>query len=60
MSKLNFLTSRRFWGLCLIAVVGVLGEQAVLSPEVTTAVVTIVLGFIGLRTVDRFSETVKS
>ena len=55
MNKLNFLQSRRLWGLVIIAIVGVLGSEGVLSSDIVSSVVVIVGGFIGIRTIDRFS-----
>ena len=59
MNKLNFLVSRIFIGLVVIAVIGLLVENATLTISVGAAFVTIVGGFIGIRTIDRFSETIK-
>ena len=55
MNKLNFLQSRRFWGLVVIAVFGVLGSEGIVSSDIVSAVVVVIGGFIGIRTVDRFS-----
>ena len=56
MSKLNFLSSLRFWALCLIALGGVLQTEGVISQEVFTALATILGGFTVIRTVDKFSQ----
>ena len=56
--KLLFLTSTRFWALVLIAIIGVLQTEGILSAEIATALVTILGGFAVVRTVDRFSEKV--
>jgi hypothetical protein len=56
MSKLNFLSSLRFWALCLIALVGVLQAEGVISQEVSIALVTILGGFTAIRTIDKFSQ----
>ena len=53
MSKLNFIKSRRFWGLVVIAIVGVLQAEAVLSSDIANAINVIVMGFIGIRTIDK-------
>ncbi len=55
---LAFLKSNRFWSLVVIAVVWVLGQQGVLSPEIVGAVEVILGGHIVIRTTDRFSETI--
>ena len=60
MQKLEFLKSRRFWGLIVIAVLGVFQTEGIISPDIVSAIVLIVGGFIGIRTLDRFSETIKS
>ena len=54
-AKLNFLSSRRFWGLVVIAVIGVLGSEGIISTDIVSAVVIVVGGFIGIRTIDRAS-----
>jgi hypothetical protein len=56
MSKLNFLSSLRFWALCLIALGGVLQTEGVISQEVFTALATILGGFTAIRTIDKFSQ----
>ena len=48
MDKLNFLVSRRFIGLVVIAVIGLLIEQATVTPEVGVALITVIGGFIGI------------
>jgi len=53
MKKLNFIKSRRFWGLVVIAIVGVLQAEAVLSSDIANAINVIVMGFIGIRTIDK-------
>lgn len=56
--KFIFLTSTRFWALVLIAIIGVLEAEGTLSAEIAVALVTILGGFVGIKTVDRFSEKV--
>jgi len=56
--NLNFLKSRRFWSLVVIAVLGVLQTEGILPDEIVKALVIILSGFIGIRTIDRFSESV--
>lgn len=60
MSKLSFLKSRRFWGLIIIAVLGVFQNEGIIAQDIVSAIVLIIGGFIGIRTLDRFSETLKS
>ena len=58
-AKLAFLQSRRFWGLIVIAVVGVLGSEGIFSEEIVSAIIIVIGGFIGIRTVDKFGEARK-
>lgn len=60
MSKLSFLKSRRFWGLIIIAILGVFENEGIIAQDIVSAIVLIIGGFIGIRTLDRFSETLKS
>ena len=55
-TKLSFLQSRRFWGLIIIAVIGVLESQGIIPADMAGGLVIIIGGFIGIRTVDRFGE----
>jgi len=57
--KLLFLTSRRFWCLIAISILGVLQQQGILSTEIVNALVLILGGFIGIGTVDKFSSALK-
>jgi hypothetical protein len=57
--KLLFLTSRRFWCLIAISVLGVLQQQGILSTEIVNALVIVLGGFIGIGTIDKFSEAIK-
>ena len=54
--KFDFLKSRRFWALVVIAIIGVLQSEAIISSEIATAIITLLGGFIGIRTIDKFSE----
>lgn len=60
MKKLEFLKSRRFWGLIIIAILGVFENEGIIAQDIVSAIVLIIGGFIGIRTLDRFSETLKS
>jgi hypothetical protein len=52
-NKLAFLTSTRFWALVGIAIIGVLNAEGILATDISMALITILSGFIGIRTVDR-------
>jgi hypothetical protein len=58
--KLNFITSRRFWCLVAIAILGVLQQQNILSNEIVNALILVLGGFIGLNTIDKFSEPTRT
>ena len=51
--KLMFLTSTRFWALVAIAIVGVLDAELIISSPIAQTLVTILGGFVVIRTVDR-------
>jgi len=55
-SKLDFLTSRRFWFLVLVAIIGVLDTEGIIPDEIAKSLIVILGGFIGIRTIDRFGE----
>ena len=57
--KLQFLTSRRFWGLVVIAIVNVFAAEGILPVEIVQSLVIIVVCFIGIRTIDKFTENNK-
>lgn len=54
----GFLTATRFWAMVALAIVGVLGSEGVLGPNIVEALTLLLGGFVGVRTVDRFSEQV--
>lgn len=54
--KFAFLSSVRFWKLVIIAVVGVLVHEGILTSEVAGAINTLLLGDIAINTIDRFSK----
>lgn len=58
MSKLSFLSSTRFWGLIIMAIVRVLEGEMILSSDLATAIYTIVGGYIGIRTIDKTAKAV--
>jgi len=49
----SFLTSRRFWCLIGIAIVGVLSSEGILSPDIAQGIITILGGFTAIRTIDK-------
>lgn len=57
--KLQFLTSRRFWALVVIAILGVLQQQKILSQEIVNALIIVLGGFIGIDTFDKVSQAMK-
>jgi len=59
MNKLDFLKSRRFWGLVIIAVAGVLRAEGILPDEIVNGIIIIVSGFIGIRTLDKVAANLK-
>jgi len=59
MNKLDFLKSRRFWGLIIIAVAGVLRAEGILPDEIVNGIIIIVSGFIGIRTLDKVTANIK-
>ena len=58
MEKLDFLKSTRFWALVIGAVTLYLQSKGIIGESELTLIGTIVAGFIGVRTVDRFGEKI--
>jgi hypothetical protein len=58
ITDFTFLTSRRFWALVGIAVVGILKAEAILPVEVADAIIVILGGFTVIRTIDKSSELI--
>lgn len=58
LSDLSFLNSRRFWAVVLAGIVQGLVTGGYLDSTVGDALKTILWSFVGIRTVDRFSEKV--
>lgn len=56
--NLDFLKSRRFWCLIGVAIVGVLGSEGILPTDIVKAISIVLLGFIGVRTIDKASEAI--
>lgn len=55
---LRFLKSNRFWALIVLAVVAVLDSEGIVSHNIASAIELVAAGFVGIRTVDRFSEKI--
>ena len=53
MKKLDFIKSRRFWGLIVIALISVLQAEGIIGLDITNAIKVIIMGFIGIRTIDK-------
>lgn len=53
----SFIKSNRFWAIVGVAVLGVLQAKMLIDPEIARALMTVLLGHIGLRTIDRATET---
>lgn len=54
--NIDFLSSNRFWALVLVAVVSYLKATGVFDDATSNSLITLLLGFIGIRTVDKVSE----
>ena len=53
----GFLTASRFWAMVGVVVVGFLKAKLLLDDVTATALISLGMGFIGIRTIDRVSET---
>lgn len=58
MKKFKFLTSERFWGLTLAAIILYLKLEGVINENLFTMLETILGGAITIKTVDRFGEKI--
>lgn len=56
MDKFAFLYSTRFWALVALVAVMVASDNGWLTVSTAEYVITLLGGFIGIRTVDRFAE----
>ena len=56
---ITFLKSRRFWSLVLIAIVKVLESEGIIPSDIAGGIVTILGGFIAIRTVDKVTDGLK-
>lgn len=54
--KLDFLKSVRFWKLVLAGLAFALADVGVITPAILILVETILLGSVGVRTIDRLGE----
>jgi len=52
----RYLTSTRFWSVLIIAIVGFLVSEGEISQNVADLIYTILGGYIGLATVDKFRK----
>ena len=52
----RYLTSTRFWSVLIIAIVGFLVNEGEISQNVADLIYTILGGYIGLATVDKFRK----
>lgn len=55
---MKVFSSSRFWSLVIVAALALLAEYQLLSVEIVQSLVLVLLGHVGIRTVDRFSEKV--
>ena len=53
-----FLRSTRFWAVVIFALAIWLGDAGVMPAELVAFLQTVTGGHVGLRTIDRFGETV--
>jgi len=58
MEKFDFLKSTRFWALIIGAVTFYLQTKGILGEAELNLIGTIVAGFIGIKTIDRFGEKI--
>lgn len=56
--KIDFLTSTRFWGLFILAVLKFLVSQGIVPPDIFQALEILILGYIGVRTIDKTAKAV--
>ena len=58
--KFAFLTSTRFWAMIIGAVSLYLANKGIIGQAETTLIVTILGGFIGVKTLDRTVDTLSN
>jgi hypothetical protein len=54
----SFLSSNRFWALVLIFITMVLTSSKVITEDLSMALITLLGGFVTIRTIDRATETI--
>lgn len=52
----RYVTSTRFWSVLIIAVVGFLTAEGEISQNVADLIYTILGGYVGLATIDKFRK----
>lgn len=60
IQNLNFITSTSFWCLVVIAIIGVLQTQGIISVEIQTAIDTILWAIVGVRAKNQLADAVSS
>jgi hypothetical protein len=58
--KFAFLTSTRFWALIIGAVAIYMSQEGIISEALSQLITTVSAVFIGIKSVDRFSEQMGS
>lgn len=58
MKNFEFLKSTRFWFLVAAAILGVLKTEGLVPDEIANAIIAVLLGSVGVRTVDRFGDKI--
>jgi len=60
IKKLQYtLKSTRFWSVVIIAIVGYLAKEAIITNELAELVYTILGGYVGLATINKFRTDIK-
>jgi len=56
INNFDFLKSRKFWALVIIAIIGVLKDQMIISVDIANVINTFLYGFIGVNIASKISE----
>ena len=56
INNFDFLKSRKFWALVIIAIIGVLKDQMIVSADIANVINTFLYGFIGVNIASKISE----
>jgi len=56
INNFDFLKSRKFWALVIIAIIGVLKDQMIISADIANVINTFLYGFIGVNIASKISE----